>query len=331
MRTLFLALALTLAFAAAASGATWTGRSDASAKNGKIAFSAKVHGNMQVFTVKPDGTQLRQITHGTSPAGDNGLAWSPNGRALLYSLGNNGKGEIVRSGADGSNPTVISPPCTGTCLGDADPAYSPDGTKIAFERAVGPLVNGNASRVAIFTMNANGSNLTQLTQKNTPTSSEDHLPQWSPDGTKIAFTRLNTTAAPTNSCAVEVMNADGSKVQELTPFRIDGGGPYWSPNGRRILYSTYFCVPVQGKSANIFTMLADGTHPVALTHYAGGTMQAFAQGWSPGGTQILFHRAAFSGTDTQVGGFFILTMRNKHIRRLTAVRIRYDTDAAWGR
>jgi hypothetical protein len=51
----------------------------------------------------------------------------------------------------------------------------------------------------------------------------------------------------------------------------------------------------------------------------------------PGGTQILFHRAAYSGTDTQVGGFFVLTMRNKHIRRLTAVRIRYDADAAWGR
>jgi Tol biopolymer transport system component len=60
-------------------------------------------------------------------------------------------------------------------------------------------------------------------------------------------------------------------------------------------------------------------------------LQAFAQGWSPDGTQILFHRAAYSGTDTQVGGFYILNLHSKRIRRLTPVRIRYDAQAAWGK
>jgi len=300
--------------------------------NGKIAFSAHVHGISQVFTVKPNGTRLRQVTHGAVPAGDNGLAWSPDGRTLLYALDSpDGIGRIVRSSADGSGAAVISPPCTGTCLGDSDPTYSPDGKRIAFERAFGPIVNDNASDVGIFTMNADGSHLTQLTQTSTPTSSEDHNPQWSPDGKRIAFVRLNTTAAPTNSCAIEVMNADGSYLRRLTPFRINAGGPQWSPNGRRLLFSTYWCTAVQFQSANLFTVRADGTHRVALTHYAGGTLQAFAGGWSPDGTQIVFHRAAFSGSDTQVGGYYILNIRSKQIRQLTPVRIRYDTQVAWGK
>lgn len=76
-------------------------------------------------------------------------------------------------------------------------------------------------------------------------------------------------------------------------------------------------------------MRADGTHRVALTHYAGGTLQAFADGWSPNGKQVVFHRMAYSGSHTEVGGFYVLNLSLKHIintskriRRLTPVRLR---------
>jgi Tol biopolymer transport system component len=334
MRTLFLALALALAFAAAsASGATSAGRSQAasSARNGEIAFSAHVQGIAQVFTVNPDGTGLRQVTHGTANAGDNGLSWSPDGRTLLYTLSGPDIDRIVKSGADGSAPTVISAPCTGTCLGDDDPVYSPDGTKIAFVRAYGPiLASGDASDAGIFTMNADGSDLTQLTQTSVPTSSEDRSPQWSPDGTKIAFVRLNTTAQPSNVTAIMVMNADGSNVQQITPFRISAAHPHWSPDGKQLLFRNHE-YGVQGQSGNLVTMRADGSHRVQLTHYSGGYQQGVPDAWSPDGTQILFRHLRFSGTDTQVGGFYVLNLRTKQIRRLTPVRIRYDTEAAWGR
>jgi Tol biopolymer transport system component len=126
------------------------------------------------------------------------------------------------------------------------------------------------------------------------------------------------------------MNADGSNLRRLTPFRIDAAGPHWSPNGKRILFNTY-SDPTSGKSANLFTMRADGTHRVALTHYAGGTLQAFTDGWSPDGSQVVFRRLAYSGTHTEVGGFYILSIGSKHIRRLTPVRIRYDALASWGK
>lgn len=321
-RTLTVLALLALATVGAPTLAAATG----TAHHGVIAFSAQVDTVSQVFTVRPDGTRLRQITHGL-PAGDGGLSWSPDGRGLLFSVfEGGGGGHIFKSRVDGSGLTDISAACTGTCrgFGDANPVYSPDGKRIAFERAFGPLVNGNASVVAIFTMNADGTDLTQLTQ--TPKGSADQQPQWSPNGREIAFVH----SAPSKKGVIEVMNTDGSNVRRLTPFRIDASDPRWSPDGKRLLFNTYGN-PTQFKSANLFTMRADGTHRVALTHYAGGTLQAFADGWSPDGTQILFHRMAFSGSDTEVGGFYILDLRSKHIRRLTHKTLRYDARAAWGK
>jgi Tol biopolymer transport system component len=306
-------------------------RATPSIANGRIALSASVDGASQVFTVKPSGTQLRQVTSRPRTVAAGGVSWSPNGRGLLYNAFEGGGGDqLFKSLADGSGATDINPPCTGTCLGDDNPVYSPDGKKIAFERAFGPIVNGNASVVAIFTMNVDGSHLTQLTQKSRPTSSEDHLPQWSPDGNKIAFFRINTSASPSNESAIEIMNADGNNVRRLTPWRIEAADPHWSPSGKQILFDT-FQEPLPGKSANLFTMRADGTHRVPLTHYSGGTLQAFADAWSPDGTQILFHRMKYSGTDTEVGGYYILHLGTNNIRRLTHIRIHHDANAAWGR
>ena len=308
----------------------------ASGRNGEIALTRRVHTIMQVFTVRPDGTRLRQVTHGR-PAGEHGLSWSPNGRGLLYTLGRpDGTDRIVKSLADGSDAAVVSPTCTGACLSDEDPTYSPDGKNIVFARAFGPVVNENPAHVAIFAVNADGSHQTQLTQNSAAT--QDGQPQWSPDGAKIAFVRTNTTAKPRHKGAIEIMNADGSNIRRITPFAIDATVPRWSPNGKRLLFSTYEH-PVQFKSANLFTTNPDGTHRVALTHYTGGVLQAFADGWSPSGQQVLFHRMAYSGSNTQVGGYYILNLSlkhvinagRKHIRRLTHVRLRYDARAAWGR
>jgi Tol biopolymer transport system component len=296
------------------------------ATNGEIAFSAPAHGRAQVFIVNPDGTGLRQITHSrTGQAGWAGLSWSPDGRGLLYTVTYpHGPDAMFKSPADGSGATRISPPCTGTCLGDDNPVYSPDGKKIAFERAFGPIVNNNASGgVAIFTMNADGSDLRQLTPKKTPTIAEHHQPQWSPDGTRIAFVANNHTLVygpgSSNSVtqgAIEVMNADGSNVRRLTPWRLDATDPRWSPDGKRLLFNTY-ADAFQFKSANLFTMRPDGTDRVALTHYSGGYPQAFADGWSPDGTQIVYRLYRFHGCCTEVGDYYTINLRTKQIRRLT--------------
>jgi Tol biopolymer transport system component len=303
------------------------------ASNGKIAFSATRDNERQVFTVNPNGTGLRQVTRGPLIQAQDGLSWTPDGRGLLYSAlegGLSGKDNIFKSLANGSGATDISAACTATCLGDNVPVYSPDGTRIAFMRLFGPIVNNNPSVIAIFTMNPGGSDLTQLTQKSTPTSSEDHDPQWSPTGKEIAFWRLNDAATPRNESAIYVMNADGSNLRRLTPWSMRAADPHWSPNGKQILFNSYG-EPVQLKSANLFTIRPDGTHRVELTHYSGGTLQALADDWSPDGNQILFGRFRFSGTDTSVGGLYIMNLRTKHIRRIiTHHPVDAGQRAAWG-
>jgi Tol biopolymer transport system component len=321
---------LPLVFLAVIVAAVLPARSNARrpAIDGEIAFSSPVHGTSQVFTAEPDGSRLRQVTHGSLSAGQFGLSWSPDGRGLLYTVTQpQAPDAIVRSRADGSEASVISPSCTGTCLGDDNPSYSPDGKKIAFERAFGPVVHDQASGgVAIFTMNADGTGVTRLSPKDT-SQNGDSQPQWSPDGRRIAFVRYNEGR---KEGAIEVMNADGGNVRRLTPFRIDATDPRWAPDGKHLLFNTY-ADPLPGRSANLFTIRLDGTHRVALTHLEGGALQAFADAWSPDGTKVLFRRMTFSGIDTEVGGFYILGIRNKTIRRLTPVRIRDDALAAWGR
>src|SRR5918995_6094775 len=103
--------------------------------------------------------------------------------------------------ADGTGKTRITSPVP---QADADtydrwPAWSPDGTKIAFSRQVYPY-----TRDEIYVMNADGSGLTRLTNNDT----EDSVPTWSPDGTRIAFSSHRT-----GFDEIWVMNADASQRQ----------------------------------------------------------------------------------------------------------------------
>lgn len=301
-----------------------------SGKNGEIAFSARVHGISQVFTIRPNGTGLRQVTHNANAKGVYGLTWSPDGRSLLYTVTYpDGNDRLVKSPANGSGrATVVSAPCTGNCLGDDAPTYSPDGKKIAFERALG-TPGQPPSAVAIFTMHTDGSDLTPLTPTS-PETFEVHQPRWSPNGKQIVFVRLNDAAKPSNQSAIEIMNADGSDVRRLTPWRIEATDPRWSPNGKQILYRTYG-EPVHLKDSNLFTMRPDGTDRVQLTHYSGGYLQAYPQDWSPDGRQIIFERFRYSGCCSKAGGYYILNLHTKQIRRLTPTLITYDAQAAWGK
>ena len=95
------------------------------------------------------------------------------------------------------------------------PAWSPDGTKIAF-------VSDRDGDTEIYVMNADGSHPTNLTN----TSAEDRTPAWSPDGTKIAF-----VSSRDGSAGIYVMNADGSNPTRLVGNINDDFWPTltWSP------------------------------------------------------------------------------------------------------
>ena len=115
---------------------------------------------------------------------------------------------------------------------DGRPTWSPDGTKLAFERQViGPLRNGGC-QATVFVVDADGGNLVQLVPERMAALS----PSWSPDGGRVAF----HTATPQGSVDASVsdiytIRPDGHDLQQLTN---DGRSvfPRWTSDGR-IVYS----------------------------------------------------------------------------------------------
>lgn len=104
--------------------------------------------------------------------------------------------------------------------------WSPDGSQVAFTRLA-----GNDSE--IFAMNADGSNVRQLTDNN----DVDQSPVWSPDGTQIAF-----TSDRFGDHRILLMAADGTDVQEITDDGGNDWSPTWSPDGRYIAFASTRCV-----------------------------------------------------------------------------------------
>lgn len=124
--------------------------------------------------------------------------------------------------------------------------------------------DGNSS---LYTMTAEGTDVRRLTEP----SGEDRDPDWSPDGERIAFTRVED-----DRWTVWVMAADGSSARALG----DGGEPGWSPDGERIVF-----VSSRHGNPEIYVMDAHGSHPERLTDDEGAD---FGPAWSPDGDAVVF-------------------------------------------
>jgi uncharacterized delta-60 repeat protein len=124
----------------------------------------------------------------------------------------------------------------------------------------------------IYTMNADGTAQTRLTNN----SSDDDVPDWSPDGSKIAFASVID-----GHWQICTMNADGSHLTQLTYGTDVDSTPSWSPDGSKIAYTNR-----QAGNYEIYVMNADGTgSPINLTNNAAADRRAC---WSPDGTKIIF-------------------------------------------
>jgi Tol biopolymer transport system component len=244
----------------------------------------------QIWLVHADGSGLHQLAPGSPASGKFSPDISPDGTKVVFNSWQPAS-QIWEAPIEGGDATLVDIACpakTGVECDLGDPAYSADGTKLAFvkleftpgtvssEIEIHDLVSGQ-TRAIDSTLTSNG-----LAQ-----------PTWSPDGTQIAYHK--DTQGPTDprpsTIRVEVVNVDGSGLHELPlpPGSVKAGDPDWSPDGSLILFSTYPNHESEGDDSGtqgFYTIHPDGTGLEAIVCFC--PRGAIGPSWTPDGQHILF-------------------------------------------
>jgi TolB protein len=242
--------------------------------NGLIAFRGEIAGSGQIFTIRPDGTDQRQITN---LPGDAFLPhWSPESNRIVFEFDpanvvNNDFCNIATMNRNGGGMRILPLANGDQC--ENSPTFSADGHRIYYDGFDG------VSREAIFSMKLNGTDR-RFVSDCQGTGVTD--PEVSPDGTMISFTCFSDEGA-----ALFDANIDGSGLRQLTPFSAQVGNKAdWSPDSQRIMFLETADEGTPDAQVNTFTIARDGTDLQAVTHYPPGGTRAFGNSYSPDGQWI---------------------------------------------
>jgi TolB protein len=259
-----------------------------------------------IYGVPASGGAPTQMT-GTPGISERGPSWAPNGlRMVLLRYGTDSGGSTVNGlwVADASGNAMNVIPGTGTGF---DPAWSPDGTRIAFAMPY-------RGQQEIYVVTPAGAGLTRLTYN----AADDSAPSWSPDGASLVFSRrdaagfsslveigvasLAETALTAPGVSVDngpdwsrgndivfsraastagiahlfVVHSDGTGLHQITASRLNDRNPSWAPDARRLVFS-------RGGSDDqdpeqLCTAYSDGTGQTQLTS---GTVHDIDADWGP--------------------------------------------------
>jgi len=257
-----------------------------------IAFSSSRGGGTNIYVMEPDGSRPTRLTDDTHTFdGEPYPSWSPDATSIAYAAGNginvlntanmtvrriaspgsvglcdwspdgsrivhDSFGDIYVVNADGTNPVNLTPGPDG----GIDPAWSPDGSQIAF-------TSSRLSDQDIYVMDADGSNKVRLTDLREAAPAAwwwpAYEPAWSPDGTRIAFVGPSEQASTT----IWVMNSDGSNLTKITDDLLgyQAWRPSWSPDGSGIAYWVFR--PDDGYCYQVYVMDEDGSNPTNITNH----------------------------------------------------------------
>lgn len=191
---------------------------------------------------------------GSSGTADIAFVSSRDGDYAIFVMASDGSGQRrLTSQDDEASATVFF---------QVDPAWSADGSKIAF-------ASRRTGSSDIYAMASDGTATMRLTSG----KQNDSHPSWSADGSQIAFARDGD---------IYVMDADGSRPHRISDIDAEESDPAWSPDGGLIAYIHRIPgTPIQ----NVWVMRPDGSDRRPLTNQNG---RAFTPAWSPDGERIVF-------------------------------------------
>ena len=258
-------LAALACFAAAPAQAAFPG------SNGDIAFersefnAALGRATSDIWVKTPWGQNETNLTE-ISLSNEIDPAWAPSGDEIAISSDRDGDLDIYVMETDGS----IGRQVTNAPGDQTHPAWSPDGTTIAFE------TSNPDGGTGIWSANADGTEV----QPMLPVDAGD--PAWSPDGTRLAFIRSRN---------LHLLNFGTGNVVQL--YDIRSNDPDWAPDSSEIAFNT-LNRDFSTDEDEIYAIRPDGTGLRNVSNHFNADVDADREpAWSPDGTLIVAKRNYF--------------------------------------